>query len=227
MVEFGISRGTFPTKHSVQPSPQPTAFLSLYLAIILAFSCILFSCTLSNFPPPRPSRSLELLGQPAATSYNFILADSHLGSRPDSGSPNPPTNNMSSNPSHPRTNSPVARSGVLTIKLNAARGLALPPALPAAIQEALKTSQGQTAASVTPSSVLEARTKRHSQKPSEEAANGNGRSSTDRPSNRESVQRKQCWWLPYCVLAFDKNEIMVEALGGDVGEPVWMYSAHL
>lgn len=44
-------------------------------------------------------------------------------------------------------------------------------------------------------------------------------------NNRDSLQRKQVWWLPYVVLEFDKNEVLVDALGGDLGSPVWMYSA--
>lgn len=44
-------------------------------------------------------------------------------------------------------------------------------------------------------------------------------------TNRDSLQRKQLWWLPYVVLEFDKNEVLVDALGGDLGSPVWMYSA--
>jgi serum/glucocorticoid-regulated kinase 2 len=43
--------------------------------------------------------------------------------------------------------------------------------------------------------------------------------------NRDSLQRKQLWWLPYVVLEFDKNEVLVDALGGDLSSPVWMYSA--
>lgn len=42
---------------------------------------------------------------------------------------------------------------------------------------------------------------------------------------RDSLQRKQLWWLPYVVLEFDKNEVLVDALGGDLNNPVWMYSA--
>lgn len=53
-------------------------------------------------------------------------------------------------------------------------------------------------------------------------------SNTNRqPSNRDSVQRKQQWWLPYIVLEFDKNEVLVDALGGDLSAPVWMYNATL
>lgn len=46
-------------------------------------------------------------------------------------------------------------------------------------------------------------------------------------SNRMSVQRKQCWWLPYLVLEFDKNEVLIDALGGDIHAPTWMYKANL
>ena len=45
--------------------------------------------------------------------------------------------------------------------------------------------------------------------------------------NRDSLQRKQYWWLPYVVLEFDKNEILVEALGGDLSKPEWNYRADL
>src|SRR3989337_2583296 len=39
---------------------------------------------------------------------------------------------------------------------------------------------------------------------------------TSTRGNRDSMQRKQCWWLPYVVLEFDKNEILIDALGGEV-----------
>jgi hypothetical protein len=45
--------------------------------------------------------------------------------------------------------------------------------------------------------------------------------------NRESLQRKRFWWLPYVVLEFDKNEILIDALGGDLSNPVWNYRAQL
>ena len=48
-----------------------------------------------------------------------------------------------------------------------------------------------------------------------------------RSSNRDSVQRKRSWWLPYVVVEFDKNEVLVDALGGELGQPSWMYKAHL
>lgn len=44
---------------------------------------------------------------------------------------------------------------------------------------------------------------------------------------RDSIQRKRYWWLPYVVLEFDKNEILVDALGGDIANPSWLYKANL
>ena len=45
--------------------------------------------------------------------------------------------------------------------------------------------------------------------------------------NRESLQRRRFWWLPYVVLEFDKNEILIDALGGDLANPIWNYRANL
>ncbi|KAH7911768.1 kinase-like domain-containing protein [Hygrophoropsis aurantiaca] len=44
-------------------------------------------------------------------------------------------------------------------------------------------------------------------------------------SNRESMQRKRNWWLPYIVLEFDNNQVLVDAIGGDLTNPVWNYRA--
>ncbi|KAF9787801.1 Pkinase-domain-containing protein [Thelephora terrestris] len=44
-------------------------------------------------------------------------------------------------------------------------------------------------------------------------------------SNRESFQRLRSWWLPYVVLEFDKNEILIDAFGGDISSPIWNYRA--
>jgi len=46
-------------------------------------------------------------------------------------------------------------------------------------------------------------------------------------SKRESAQRKRYWWLPYVVLEFDKNEVLIDAMGGDLSNPVWNYRADL
>lgn len=46
-------------------------------------------------------------------------------------------------------------------------------------------------------------------------------------SNRESLQRKRNWWLPYIVLEFDNNQVLVDAMGGDLASPVWNYRTTL
>ncbi|CAO3642290.1 unnamed protein product [Mucor hiemalis] len=45
-------------------------------------------------------------------------------------------------------------------------------------------------------------------------------------NKRESFHRKQSWWLPYVILEFDKNEVLIDALGGDTSCPVYNYGAH-
>jgi len=42
-------------------------------------------------------------------------------------------------------------------------------------------------------------------------------------SNRDSLHRKRNWWLPYIVLEFDNNQVLVDAMGGDLANPVWNY----
>ncbi|ORE02451.1 Pkinase-domain-containing protein [Rhizopus microsporus var. microsporus] len=44
--------------------------------------------------------------------------------------------------------------------------------------------------------------------------------------NRDSLTRKQNWWLPYVVLEFDKNEILIDALGGDTANPIYQHRAN-
>jgi serum/glucocorticoid-regulated kinase 2 len=46
-------------------------------------------------------------------------------------------------------------------------------------------------------------------------------------SNRESMQRRRLWWLPYVVLEFDNNQVLIDAMGGDLANPVWSYRADL
>lgn len=52
-------------------------------------------------------------------------------------------------------------------------------------------------------------------------------SSSPAAGKRDSMQRKRSWWLPYVVLEFDKNEILIDALGGDLSKPEWNYRADL
>ncbi|WVQ98094.1 hypothetical protein IAU59_005216 [Kwoniella sp. CBS 9459] len=102
------------------------------------------------------------------------------------------------NPHPENAGRPVARSGMLKIRVTAGKDLSLPQGVPvpAPIQQALSSP---TASSP--------------------------RVTTNPRNNRDSLQRKQVWWLPYVVLEFDKNEVLVDALGGDLANPVWMYSA--
>ncbi|KAF8132319.1 kinase-like domain-containing protein [Boletus edulis] len=105
-------------------------------------------------------------------------------------------------PSRPSTPKPPGtaeqqahlRSGMLTIRIFAGRGLSLAPGVqvPEVIQKALESSPP----------------------------------APRRPaSNRESFQRKRNWWLPYIVLEFDNNQVLVDAMGGDLANPVWNYRA--
>lgn len=89
--------------------------------------------------------------------------------------------------------------GVLTIRIFSGRGLSLPTgvALPESVKAAISNSG------------------RH----------GHQRSASR--SNRDSLRRERAgWWLPYVVLEFDKNEILVDGLGGGVDNPQWLYKAH-
>jgi len=130
---------------------------------------------------------------------------------------------------------PTARSGLLKIRLTSGKGLKLPDggeyfrlpwifhpstdrsrfwipvSVPEPIQRALNT-HALAASMSTSANAMAMQAKRMSGVPS---------------SNRDSIQRKQQWWLPYVVLEFDKNEVLIDALGGDLSAPVWMYSATL
>ncbi|KAG8904798.1 hypothetical protein FRB99_001188, partial [Tulasnella sp. 403] len=127
-----------------------------------------------------------------------------------SSTPQPSSRSTTPTPSNPTPDAPISRTGLLTIRVSSARGLSLPGgvAVPGAIQQALGTQQAQVASSVTSQSVSQ------QQKLAQKSR------------NRESLQRKQCWWLPYMVLEFDKNEILIDSLGGTIQEPVWMFQAH-
>ncbi|KAH7885322.1 kinase-like domain-containing protein [Phlebopus sp. FC_14] len=103
---------------------------------------------------------------------------------------------------------PTSRTGLLSIRVLWAEGLALPAGtpVPPAVQAALSTQQAKIAASVSPSSVMQKRiAKRHSAK--------------------DSIQRSQCWWLPYLVMEFEVNQVLITPLGGDLEKPLYMYQA--
>ncbi|KAJ7016640.1 kinase-like domain-containing protein [Mycena alexandri] len=108
----------------------------------------------------------------------------------------------------PTPGKPSSRSGLLAIRVLWAEGLAVPPgaAVPAAVQAALNSQQAKVASSVSPSSVTQQRLKTR--------------------GNRDSIQRTQCWWLPYLVMEYEVNQVLITPLGGDLEKPIFMYQAH-
>ena len=128
-----------------------------------------------------------------------------------------PANGLSIQDMDPRSTTPTPgnpngklQSGLLAIRVLWAENLALPggAAVPPAVQAALSSQQAKIAASVSPSSVTQNRL-------------------ANRRSNRDSVQRTQCWWLPYLVMEFEVNQVLITPLGGELGKPLYMYEAHL
>ncbi len=81
-------------------------------------------------------------------------------------------------------------------------------AVPPVIRAALSSSQAKVAASVSPSSVTQQRL-------------------STRNRDGDSVQRTQCWWLPYVVMEFEVNQVVVTPLGGDLEKPLYMYETNL
>lgn len=113
-------------------------------------------------------------------------------------------------PRNPDGSRPQFRSGILAIHVNRAEGLELPPAvqIPPAVQNALASSQAQAVLSISPSSVKQQRLAKQR-------------------GHKDSVQRVGCWWLPYLVMEFEVNQIVLTPLGGGIKQPVYMYQATL
>ncbi|ORY30378.1 proliferation-associated serine/threonine protein kinase [Naematelia encephala] len=139
---------------------------------------------------------------------SFLGSKTHSSPDPGSRSTTPTPRNPNPNPEEHHA-PPVVRTGMLKIRVTAAKGLSLPQGvpIPPAVQSALNAH---------PTSSLSS-----SLSTSPRIATGARQGSV----NRDSLQRKQLWWLPYVVLEFDKNEVLVDALGGNLDGPVWMYSA--
>lgn len=110
-------------------------------------------------------------------------------------------------PRNPNGSRPSFRSGILAIHVNRAEGLELPTGIqiPPAVQTALGSTKAQAALSVSPSSVTKQRSKQR--------------------GHKDSVQRIGCWWLPYLVMEFEVNQIVLTPLGGGIKQPVYMYQA--
>jgi hypothetical protein len=117
-----------------------------------------------------------------------------------SATPTPPASGATT-PTPPSTVATDPSSGHLIIRVLEAKNLFLPNGvpLPEPIEKALASNPSAMASS---------------------PPVGGGK-------NRESLQRKQCWWLPYVLLEFDKNEVLIDALGGEMSGPFWMYKAAL
>jgi serum/glucocorticoid-regulated kinase 2 len=109
----------------------------------------------------------------------------------------------------PADERPHFRTGILSIRVLWAEGLSVPhgTSIPAVVQAALSSQQAKVAASISPASVSQSRL----------AARG----------KRDSIQRTQCWWLPYIVMEFEVNQILITPLGGELDKPLYMYQAHL
>ncbi|SJL07438.1 probable Serine/threonine-protein kinase gad8 [Armillaria ostoyae] len=137
------------------------------------------------------------LGRSKKSSVSNLLAEDVVNSRSVTPTPGNPDGK------------PSSRSGLLAIRVLWAEGLALPTGLatPAAVQQALSSQQAKVASSVSPSSVQQSR-----------LAKTRG--------NRDSIQRTQCWWLPYLVMEYEVNQVLITPLGGDLEKPVYMYQAH-
>jgi serum/glucocorticoid-regulated kinase 2 len=105
----------------------------------------------------------------------------------------------------PGDDKPHFRTGILSIRVLWVERLSVPQ-VPAVVQAALSSQQAKVASSISPASVSQSRL----------AARG----------KRDSVQRTQCWWLPYLVMEFEVNQILITPLGGDLEKPLYMYQAH-
>ena len=133
--------------------------------------------------PFTMTRPAQCSHPPAETKGDTTaLTDSGL----QSAAPTPPP--TTPEPQELPDDEPI--SGRLTIQISAARGLSLPQdaSLPDAVQKMIDSQAATLAASITPSTVNHQRAKLGHK-------------------SRDSVQRQQSWWLPYCILEFDLNEV--------------------
>ncbi|KAK7677768.1 Serine/threonine protein kinase, AGC [Cerrena zonata] len=132
------------------------------------------------------------------TANGNNLAISDLSITPRSTTPTP------GNPN----GKPISRSGILAIRVLWSEGLTVPGQIPPAVQTALSSQQAKAAASVSPSSVTQHRLAK------------------SKKGARDSVQRQQCWWLPYLVMEFEVNQVLITPLGGEMEKPLYMYETH-
>ncbi|KZT28827.1 Pkinase-domain-containing protein [Neolentinus lepideus HHB14362 ss-1] len=140
--------------------------------------------------------SSENLGKSMPTAANAL--------NPDGGSP------KATMPTQGNPGSSRIAGGTLTISVSGAQGLSLPSGtlIPPAVQAAQVSQQAKATECVSLSSVREERLRERETK------------------KRDSVERMQCWWLPYLILEFEVNQIIITPLGGVMENPVYMYQAH-
>jgi hypothetical protein len=100
-------------------------------------------------------------------------------------------------PRNPDGSRPQFRSGILAIRIERAEGLELPSGVQT--PPAVQAALG-TAAS--PSRAIKL-------------------------GGRESVRRIGCWWLPYLVVEYEVNQIVLTPVSGNIEQPVYMYQVTL
>jgi serum/glucocorticoid-regulated kinase 2 len=195
--------------------PWPPSFLSL-ISISSPSTLLLLTFSTHSYPFSILALHSELMKDNGLSTNRAPSSSSTI----DRSATPTPSNPQSSNPLASSTGAPISRSGLLTIRVIDARGLSLPNGtpIPPAVSKAIASQGGGGASSLSNAF--------NKQNNGGSGSTGNGQSSGGK-DNRQSLQRKQQWYLPYLVLEFDKNEVLIDALGGDLGAPTWMYKAHL
>ena len=133
-------------------------------------------------------------------------ATSSGGSR----STTPTPGNPASDAANGLSTAPVAKSGMLRIRVTSARELSLPPNGVLSLTDVSLMAQSL---SLCPS------------KPLSRLIPHLPRLSRHDPTATHSSD-VHCGTSRYAVLEFDKNEVLVEATAGDLANPVWMYVAN-
>lgn len=132
----------------------------------------------------------------------------------------------SANPIASSTGAPISRSGLLTISVVQARGLTMPPGVPVpsavgrAAQRDSELGHPVSVGSLYGSSLGRS----VGATPGMFGATPGTALAAQGPTGQ--FHRRNVWWLPYVVLEFDKNEVLIDAVAGDLGNPCWLYKAN-
>lgn len=168
-------------------------------------------------PIPPPSRSTTPMPPPAIDAQSTFRSGL-LTIRIFSGQSPPPPSSRLSSPAHKAPAAPLSPAPTLALSpLSPSRALHSTP-LSTAYPPRTLTRPGRGLAFAPGVHIPEIIQK---------ALDGAPAPRTSTGSHRESMQRRRYWWLPYVVLEFDKNEILIDALGGDLANPIWNYRANL